>query len=196
MQDVFVRIGGAGRRQGDHQPGRQQQQRRSSTTPGSGAPTTATGVGWDDQPADYGLVVNGNDVLATGLFVEHFKKYDVRVERAERGARSSSRTRRRTTRPTRPPIQNGSVKGTPPTRSATPSPRTRPGVWAATATSTSTRRSSQDHGFEVPNTPGVKFHDLLVVSLGGKGQYDHVVNNTGAPTSGTATVPSNVISYP
>ncbi len=42
----------------------------------------------------------------------------------------------------------------------------------------------------------MKFHDLLVVSLGGKGQYAHVLNDTGAPTSGTNTVPSKVVSYP
>lgn len=42
----------------------------------------------------------------------------------------------------------------------------------------------------------MKFHDLLVVSLGGQGQYEHVVNETGAPTSGTSTVPSTVVSYP
>jgi hypothetical protein len=53
-----------------------------------------------------------------------------------------------------------------------------------------------DHGFEVPVKPGVKFHDVLVVSLGGMGQYNHVINNTGGPTSGTSTVPSNVVSFP
>ena len=42
----------------------------------------------------------------------------------------------------------------------------------------------------------MKFHDLLVVSLGGKGQYEHVINDTGAATSGTSTVPSTVVSYP
>ncbi|GAA3115492.1 hypothetical protein GCM10020254_72670 [Streptomyces goshikiensis] len=54
----------------------------------------------------------------------------------------------------------------------------------------------QDHGFQAPVRPGVRFHDLLVVSLGGKGQYEHVVNAVGAPTSGTSTVPSTVTSFP
>jgi hypothetical protein len=34
-------------------------------------------VGWDLNKADYGVVVNGNQVLSYGLFVEHFQKYDV-----------------------------------------------------------------------------------------------------------------------
>ncbi len=47
----------------------------------------------------------------------------------------------------------------------------------------------QDHGFQAPNTPGVKFHNLLVVSLGGKGQYEHVINNIGARDLGNLDGP-------
>ena len=35
------------------------------------------GVGWTDNTADTGLIVNGNDVTAYGLFVEHYQKYEV-----------------------------------------------------------------------------------------------------------------------
>ncbi|MFF1797769.1 coagulation factor 5/8 type domain-containing protein, partial [Kitasatospora sp. NPDC058263] len=53
-----------------------------------------------------------------------------------------------------------------------------------------------DHGNQVPVPPGVRLHDLSVVSLGGNGQYEHVVNGTGGATSGTATVPSTVVAFP
>jgi hypothetical protein len=53
-----------------------------------------------------------------------------------------------------------------------------------------------DRGFEAPNVAGVKFHDLLTVSLGGNGSITHVINDTGGVASGTATVPVNVVSYP
>jgi hypothetical protein len=53
-----------------------------------------------------------------------------------------------------------------------------------------------DRGFEVPIRSGVRFHDLLTVSLGGNGVIDHVINTTGGPAQGTATVPSTVVSYP
>ncbi|MFG2684091.1 hypothetical protein [Streptomyces sp. NPDC048392] len=39
-------------------------------------------------------------------------------------------------------------------------------------------------------------HGLLVVSLGGQGQYECVINDTGSPTSGTETVPSKVVRCP
>ena len=35
------------------------------------------GVGWTVNTADTGVVVNGDDVTATGLFVEHYQKYNV-----------------------------------------------------------------------------------------------------------------------
>ena len=34
--------------------------------------------------------------------------------------------------------------------------------------------------FEVPVRPGVRFHDLVTVSLNGAGTIDHIINNTGA----------------
>jgi hypothetical protein len=42
----------------------------------------------------------------------------------------------------------------------------------------------------------VRFHDLLTVSLGGKGVINHVINSTGGAAQGTNTVPVNVVSYP
>jgi hypothetical protein len=39
-------------------------------------------------------------------------------------------------------------------------------------------------------------HDLLTVSLGGNGVIDHVINNTGGPAQGTATVPVTVVNFP
>jgi hypothetical protein len=35
------------------------------------------GVGWTSNTADTGLVVNGDNVTAYGLFVEHYQKYEV-----------------------------------------------------------------------------------------------------------------------
>jgi hypothetical protein len=44
-----------------------------------------TWTGWDVNPSDNGLTVNGNDVTAYGLFVEHFKQYQT-VWKGERGS--------------------------------------------------------------------------------------------------------------
>lgn len=60
------------------------------------------GVGWNVNTADTGLVVNGNDVTAYGLFVEHYQKYQT-IWNGNGGGRTSTRTRCRTTRRTRLP---------------------------------------------------------------------------------------------
>jgi hypothetical protein len=194
VQDVFVRIGGAG----------------------AGKATTSmvvnsrhtivdhtwvwradhgTGVGWDTNRADYGIVVNGDDVLCTGLFVEHFNKYDVQWY-GQRGRTIFFQNEKAYDAPNQAAIQNGSVKGYAAYKVGD-HVTTHEGWGLGSYCYYNVDPTIVQHnGFAAPNTPGVKFHDLLVVSLGGQGQYEHVINETGAPTSGTSTTPSTVVSYP
>ncbi|MEU9093616.1 discoidin domain-containing protein [Streptomyces sp. NPDC048428] len=194
VQDVFVRVGGAG---------------AGKATTGMVINNDDTivdhtwlwradhgdGVGWETNRSDYGLQVNGDDVLATGLFVEHFNKYDVRWS-GERGKTIFFQNEKAYDAPNQAAVQNGSTKGYAAYKvddSVTTHEGWGLGSYCYFNVDPTIR---QDHGFEAPVKPGVKFHDLLVVSLGGQGQYEHVINNTGSPTSGTTTVPSNVVSFP
>ncbi|MFG2617472.1 discoidin domain-containing protein [Streptomyces sp. NPDC048507] len=194
VQDVFIRVGGAG-------PGK--------ATAGMVINNHDTivdhtwiwradhgdGVGWETNRADYGFRVNGDDVLATGLFVEHFNKYDVEWN-GERGRTIFFQNEKAYDAPNQAAVQNGSVKGYAAYKVAD-SVNTHEGWGLGSYCYYNVDPTiRQDHGFEVPVKPGVRFHDLLVVSLGGNGQYEHVVNGTGAPTSGTSTVPSTVVSFP
>ena len=54
------------------------------------------GVGWTSNNGETGVVVNGDDVVDSGLSPEHFQKYDVNWA-ARTARRSCSRTRCRTT---------------------------------------------------------------------------------------------------
>ncbi|MFJ4440356.1 discoidin domain-containing protein [Streptomyces sp. NPDC088923] len=194
VQDVFARVGGAG-------PG------KVTTAFVVNSDDTiidhtwiwradhGAGVGWETNRADYGLTVNGNDVLATGLFVEHFNKYDVQWN-GERGRTIFFQNEKAYDAPNQAAIQNGSTKGYAAYKVAD-SVTTHEG-WGlgSYCNYTADPGIKQDHGFQAPVKPGVKFHDLLVVSLGGMGQYNHVINNTGGATSGTSTVPSTVTSFP
>jgi hypothetical protein len=155
----------------------------------------AAPTGWTVNPADYGLRVNGNNVLATGLFVEHFKKYDVEWS-GQNGRTIFFQNEIAYDAPNQAAVQNGSTRGFAAYK-VDDNVTTHEGWGLGSYCNFTTDPTIiQDHGFEVPNTPGVKFHDLLVVSLGGMGQYAHVINNTGPGTSGTSTVPSTVTSYP
>src|SRR4051812_33620780 len=174
VQDVFVRVGGAG----------------------AGKATTSMvinnrhtivdhtwvwradhgdGVGWDTNRADYGIVVNGDDVLCTGLFVEHFNKYDVQWN-GQRGRTIFFQNEKAYDAPNQAAVQDGSVKGYAAYKVGD-SVTTHEGWGLGSYCYFNVDPTIvQHHGFAAPDAPGVKFHDLLVVSLGGQGQYEHVIN--------------------
>ncbi|MGK3091466.1 discoidin domain-containing protein [Streptomyces sp. WAC01490] len=196
IQDVYVRIGGAG----------------------AGKATTSIavhsddviidhtwvwradhgeGVGWETNRADYGVRVYGDDVLATGLFVEHFNKYDVEWY-GERGRTIFYQNEKAYDAPNQAAIQNGDTKGFAAYR-VDDSVDVHEGWGMGSYCNYNVDPTiRQDHGFKAPVKPGVKFHSLLVVSLGGMGHYNHVINNTGSSTvpAGTSTVPSTLVSFP
>ena len=154
-----------------------------------------TGVGWTVNTADTGVIVTGDDVTATGLFVEHYQKYNV-IWTGERGRTVFFQNELPYDAPNQAAWRHGSSLG-----------------WAAYKVADTVRTHElwgggsyiytnvdptlhASRGFEVPVRPGVRLHDLLTVQLGA-GTIDHVVNDTGAPVTGAAVgVPSYVVSYP
>jgi hypothetical protein len=155
----------------------------------------AGSVGWDVNTADTGLVVNGDNVTALGLFVEHYQKYNV-IWNGENGKTIFFQNELPYDPPNQAAWQHDGVLG-----------------WAAykVADQVTTHEAwgagsyiftnvdptiHAAHGFEVPVTPGVRMHDLLTVNLSA-GTIDHVINDTGAPvTTAAIGVPSYVVSYP
>ena len=153
-----------------------------------------SGVGWTVNTADQGLIVNGQNVTAYGLFVEHYQKYEVTWN--GNGGRTYF-------------FQN-EMPYDPPNQATW---RTGANGYAAYKVADGVTSHEgwglgsycffnvnpaihADRGFEVPVNGGVRFHDLLTVSLGGTGTIDHVINNTGAAAQGTATVPVDIVSFP
>ncbi|WP_327406925.1 discoidin domain-containing protein [Streptomyces sp. NBC_01288] len=194
MQDVFVRIGGAG-------PGLA----TNSVVVNSDDVVIdhtwlwradhGEGVGWETNRADYGLLVNGDDVLTTGLFVEHFNKYDV-LWNGERGRTIFFQNEKAYDVPNAAAITHDGIVGYAAYKVADSVDVHEAWGLGSYCNFTSDPSIVQAHGFQVPVKTGIKLHDILVISLGGKGQYAHVVNSTGAPTSGTDTVPSKITSFP
>ncbi|GAB1331379.1 discoidin domain-containing protein [Streptomyces sennicomposti] len=194
MQDVFVRIGGAG-------PGLAT---NSVVVNSNNVVIDHTwlwradhgdGVGWETNRADYGLRVNGNDVLATGLFVEHYNKYDV-YWAGERGRTIFFQNEKAYDVPNAAAVTHDGIVGYAAYKVADTVNQHEAWGLGSYCNFTADPSIVQHHGFQVPVKSGVKLHDIQVISLGGKGQYAHVVNDTGAPTSGTDTVPSKVTLFP
>jgi hypothetical protein len=154
------------------------------------------GVGWTVNTADTGLVVNGDDVTSYGLFVEHYQKYDV-IWNGERGRTIMFQNEMPYDPPNQAAWTHNGVNGFAAYKVAD-TVKTHEG-WGLGAYCFFNVDPSihATRGFEVPaNTPGVKLHDILTVSLGGVGTIDHVVNDTGAAAQGAATIPVNLVSYP
>ena len=153
------------------------------------------GVGWNVNTAANGLVVNGNNVTMYGLFVEHYQQYEVLWN--GNGGRTYF-------------FQNEFPYDVPDQASWSSGGGTQ--GWAAyKVANTVTSHEAWGVGsycffspnnsivasrsFEVPDTPAVRFHDLVSVSLGGVGTISNVINNTGG-TANAANQQRYVVSYP
>ncbi|CAM5312188.1 hypothetical protein SANTM175S_09930 [Streptomyces antimycoticus] len=139
VQDVFIRIGGAG-------PG------KATTSMVINSRHTIVdhtwvwradhgdGVGWETNRADYGVRVNGDDVLATGLFVEHFNKYDVQWY-GQRGRTIFFQNEKAYDAPNQAAIQNGAPSPWPGIRRG-PYRRRCPGLVSGSPSSAAAPRGS------------------------------------------------------
>jgi hypothetical protein len=158
------------------------------------------GVGWTDNTADTGILVNGQNVTAYGLFVEHYQKYEV-IWKGNGGTDIFLQNEM----PYDPPSQAAWMEA--------------PGVdgWAAfKVENTVTDFSGYGMGsysffnqgvnilaanaFEVPFTiRASSLNDLFTIflSTAGSGGILNVINNTGGPsTIANPDAPVTVVSYP
>ncbi|MCX5215004.1 RICIN domain-containing protein [Kitasatospora sp. NBC_00240] len=193
LSDVFFRIGGAG-------VGKAAQSLVVNSNNVIGdhmwlwRADHGSGVGWTSNTAANGLVVNGNDVTMYGLFVEHYQQYQT-IWNGNGGRTYFYQNELPYDPPNQSAWMNGSTQG-----------------WAAyKVASTVTSHEAwglgsyayfnvnpavvEAHSFEVPNTAGVRFHDMVTVSLGGTGTISHVINNSGAAANSGSNV-ANLVSYP
>ncbi len=151
--------------------------------------------GWDVSTGRNGVIVNGDDVTATGLFVEHYQEYNV-IWNGENGRTVFFQNELPYDPPNQAAWQHDGVLG-----------------WAGYKVADDVKNHTlwgggsyiftnvdpsihATRGFEVPNTPGVVLNHVLTVNLGA-GTIDHVVNDTGAPVSNANTgTPSYLVRYP
>ena len=151
-------------------------------------------TGWDINPAETGVLVNGNNVLATGLFVEHYQKYQV-IWNGQNGKTIFFQSEMPYDPPTQTTWRTDALGYA---AYKVGNGVTTHEVWGAGAYCFFNINPAihADRGFEVPVTSGVKLHSTFTVSLGGVGVIDHVINNTGAAAQGTSTIPVNIVTFP
>ena len=152
------------------------------------------GVGWTSNTADTGVIVNGDDVTAYGLFVEHYQKYQL-IWNGENGKTIFFQNEMPYDPPDQAAWTHDGVNGYAAYKVAD-SVKTHE-AWGMGSYCFFNVGSSihATRAFEVPDTTGVKLHDILTVFLNGFGGIDHVVNDTGAAVNATNQV-VNVVNYP
>jgi len=154
------------------------------------------GVGWNDNVADTGLIVNGDNVTAYGLFVEHYEKTQV-IWNGQHGTDIFFQNEM----PYDPPdqaswMQNPTTDGYP-AFEVSPKVTSFQGYGLASYCFFDTGVAIQAaRAFQVPNTSGVQLNDLLTRFLNASGSINHVVNDVGAPVTAAQPGPSDVVSYP
>jgi len=153
-----------------------------------------SGVGWTSNTADSGLVVNGDNVIATGLFAEHYQKHEV-VWNGEHGKTIMFQNEMPYDPPDQASWQHDGILGFAAYKVAD-SVETHEGWGLGSYCFFNVNPTIHaSHAFEVPVTPGVKLHDILDLSITDHGTIDHVVNDFGPPTNANTT-PNNVVAYP
>ncbi len=153
------------------------------------------GVGWTSNTADTGVVVNGDNVTAYGLFVEHYQKYEV-IWNGNNGRDIFFQNEMPYDVPNQASWMNGALNGYAAFKVGDNVTNFQGYGMGSYCYFNVNPTVNAYHAFEVPNTPGVQFHDLLTISLGGVGTITHVINDTGATAQDSKTVPVNLVSYP
>jgi hypothetical protein len=154
-----------------------------------------TGVGWNLNTSDNGLVVNGDNVTIYGLFVEHHQKFQMLWNG------NSGRTY----------FYQSEIPYDPPDQASYSSAAGTNG-WASykVADSVTTHEAwglgiysvfrhpnvTLTRAIEVPAVPGVKFHHMITVALDNLGEISNVINNTGGPTSTNPRTTPKVTEFP
>jgi hypothetical protein len=153
---------------------------------------------WRTNTGRVGVLVNGEDVTATGLFVEHFQQHST-IWNGERGTVV---------------LYQNEIPYDPPSQADWQEPDGTLG-WAGYKVGDGVQQHrlygggvygyqrnagpgiTTDSGFEVPETPGVRLHHVMTVHLDGLGVIRHVVNDVGGQADASNQgQPRYVVDYP
>lgn len=151
------------------------------------------GVAWDKNTCDYGVIINGNDVITYGLMVEHFQKYQTQwngnggkcyMYQSELpydiGSQASWNA----------PGSYGYTD-----YKVASNVKTHEGYGIGIYSCYQTKGSRYlKSAIECPDTPGVKFTNVCTYSLSGNGSIDYAINKSGYAVFGSSEM-CKIMSY-
>jgi hypothetical protein len=150
---------------------------------------------WNTNVGRNGVVINGDGVTATGLFVEHFQEYNT-IWNGQDGTTILYQNELPYDPPTQADWMHDGIEGWAGYKvgdHVTTHNLFGGGVYVFNRNNPSIHT---ENGFEVPVSPGVRLHHIMTVNLGA-GTIDHVVNGVGGPADNSNTgAPVFVVDYP
>ncbi|MDR3032333.1 MAG: hypothetical protein LBV78_04370 [Kitasatospora sp.] len=154
-------------------------------------------VGWTNNTASTGVVVTGDGVTSYGLAVEHYQKNEV-IWSGQGGTNIFFQNEL----PYDPPSQSDWMAA--PDQDGYPAFRVAGNVrtfqgygMGSYVVFIQTPATLHDaEAFQAPDTPGVQFHNVFGVWIGGSVGFDSVINGTGGPVTSANPGPVDVASYP
>ncbi|MFC8063865.1 RICIN domain-containing protein [Streptomyces sp. NPDC057293] len=153
-----------------------------------------SGIGWNTNTADTGLVVNGDDVTMYGLFVEHYQKHQT-IWNGNGGRTYFYQNEMPYDPPNQAAWMNGSTQGYAAYKVADSVTSHQAYGLGSYCFFNVNPQVTAEHAFEVPNNPNVRFRNMVTVSLGGTGTIRHVINDRGGPSNSSTNV-ANLVSHP
>jgi hypothetical protein len=149
--------------------------------------------GWTINTADSGLIVNGQNVTAYGLFVEHYQKTEVLWN--GNGGRTYFLQNEQPYDPPSNAAWRSDGVGYPAYKVA--DNVTSHDAWAmgSYAFFQNNPAVHSANGFQAPANGNVRFRNIFTISLA-SGTIDHVVNNIGEAATADAVVPRTVTNFP
>ncbi|MFE7844598.1 adenylyl cyclase [Microbacterium sp. NPDC057407] len=151
---------------------------------------------WNTNTGTNGAIINGDNVTATGLFVEHFQKYNT-LWNGENGRVILYQNELPYDPPTQAdwtqPDDTLGYPGYVVDRKVKAHRLDGAGVYVFNQNNPSIVTAN---GFSVPETPGVRLHHIMTVNLSA-GTIQHVVNGVGGQADNTNTgTPQYLVDYP
>jgi hypothetical protein len=154
-----------------------------------------SGVGWNLNTSASGIVVNGNNVTAYGLFVEHHQEFQVLWN--GNGGRTYFY---QSEIPYDPPDQVSYTSGA--GTNGWASYKVADGVtsheaWGLGVYSVFRHPNVVlSRAIEAPRAPGVKFHHMITVALDNLGEISNVIDDAGGPTTTKPRTTPKVTEFP
>jgi hypothetical protein len=152
-------------------------------------------TGWTQNTADHGVVVNGANVTALGLAVEHYQK-----EQVQWNGNCGETIFYQSELPYDPPAQGAWMRGSTngyESYVVSDTVHTHQ-AWGLGVYSYLNVGPAivEDRAILVPKSPGVSVHDAVTVFLNGYGSITHVVNETGNAVNPTSKRTASLETYP